>query len=575
MSQLPLTSQYWYTPSTEQLYYSIRLEQTYEAGLFMQTVKSIPSLGLLVKRLHILLFKYESSWKDHHFIDFLVNYCPNLVYLSIPHHDAPHYIQLINAGYQRKLKYLQRIEFPRKRSDTLKYYNCASLAFSKSIKTLELRDTVDLTHSSVDNTYDDDFVWLRGGLQHFTKLEKLTVVQHSDQGLIGIDNIIDTCNIIKHLVTTFVPFHPTELSSGFQDSALDIPSTQPCLHVKIFEGHNTLLDHEDSVKYLMHKFPKLQKLKLTDQSLHFMRKRFISVPSSTQTAMVAAKFLNYLSQIPSVTVEFDLKGVDIDNLIDAMLKNNNRFNNKITLEYDAWGECRKDVYFEDQLNTTIRFSSPSMSSSTVSLFDQFIEKSGHYIRSLSVYSADAPDSRLKNIGDWLRNLVQQCPDLKELEILNSIHMGVDPSKLKGLVSPVEKLTIHGLQNSSALPHLCTLFPRLNYLFISSTYESRSARFAEMNTLHFLDMPHTSLDKLVWVYGGYGYVTNYQYQIKITTALGTFYYVADTENAKPSTARDFMMAFKKFQLILEINCKKLVDLHITHMNLSEKIYHLDV
>lgn len=570
LKQCQLTCQYWHTLATEQLYDFVRLEQRYQLDLFMQTVKNESSLGLLVKKIHIHFYKYESSVKDHKFLDFVISFCPNLVYISIPHHDPPHYVQLINAGYHDKHKYLEEIELPRRRTDTLKYYNCATLAFRKSIKTLELRDTIDLTPTSRDHLFADDFVWLRSELHHFTKLEKLTVVQHTNEGLIGINDIIDTCHTLKHLITTFVPSPPFE----FEDTSLDIASTQPCTHVKIFEGHDTLLDHQNSVKYLMRKFPKLQKLKLTDQSFHFIRKRLIDTGISGLTVEVTKEFLQYLSQITSVTVEFNLNGVDIDTLIDVMLKNNNRFDNKITLEYDVYG---KDVYFEDQMNTTIRFNSTALSSPTALSDELFIEKSGEYIRVLSVYSLGTPYSLIKDMGAWLGHIVQHCPNLKELELKNSIYMRLDPRGINEHVSSsLRKLTVHGLQSSSVLPHLCALFPRLNCLSISSTHESRSsAQLSEKDTVHFLNMPHISLDKLVWIYGAYGYVTDFQYHIKVTTDSGTFYYVADVKDAKPSTAEDFKVAFEKSEPILDINCKKLVDLHITHMNLSQKIYHLDV
>lgn len=570
LKQCQLTGQYWHTPATELLYHFVRLEQRYQLDLFMQAVKNEPSLGLLVKKIHIHFSKYESSVKDHHFIDFVINFCPNLVFISIPHHDPPHYVQLINAGYLGKLKYLEEIALPIKRSDTLKYYNCATLAFSKSIKTLELRDTIELTRDSRFRLFTDDFIWLRDELHHFTKLEKLSVVHHSNEGLIGINDIIDTCHTLKHLITTFVTSDPVES----EDTPLNIPSIQPSLHIKIFEGHYTVLDHQDSVKYLMCKFPKLQKLKLTNQSFDFFGKSIYERTYGDQefklTAEVAREFLYYLSRIPSVTVEFNLNGVDVDTLIDVMLRNGNRFNNTITLQYDV---CGTDVYFQDRKNTFIRFPSRA-SSSTSDLCDKlFIEKSGCHIRYLSVFCYDVQNSLLGDMKVWLDHVVQYCPNLKELEIETYTNMRLDPRKVNGLtLSTLEKLTTHG-SATTVLPYLCALFPRLNYLRIYSNDRSPKARSS--NSFPFLNIPSISLDKLVCIYRDYGYATNYQYHIRVATDSGTFYYVADVEGAEPSTVENFKMAFKKAEPVLNIKCRKLVDLHITHMNLPEKINHLNV
>jgi hypothetical protein len=306
--QCQATSCHWYSSATEILYRDIKIRNSVIAFLLMRTLENEPSLGTYVKKFHISSSNYDEVWDASDLLDVVITSCPYLSNISFqPENKASYWGRLMLAGYRGQLRYLHTLQSPEKIPETIKCYGYAALAFRNTLKSLELRDQIEIRENMEGSTltlYTDMFNELSSKLQEFEKLETLILCRHSSKGLAGVDDIFDRCLKLKKLTALFI-LPPGDLP-GFHHK-YNISSIKQRPEIKEFRGHTSILEHGDSLMYLMHKFPRLEKLRIADDCYDILKSfysNYDALYESNQitTAGIMVKFFDYLSRISSVVV---------------------------------------------------------------------------------------------------------------------------------------------------------------------------------------------------------------------------------------------------------------------------------
>lgn len=176
-------------------------------------------------------------------------------------------------------------------------YNEVLILCRRRVKDLFLGDSV-CSYDFFDGL-PREFNKLANRLPEFTSLTSITIRNN-------MDKIIDNYPLLTELELTLVSRTLEEwVSHGYgndadnYNNAIDLSKITPRPKIDTFLG--TLVFHSDkSLKYFIHKFPKLKKLKLNDSDVYDLSTTLVETKLSVE---IMIQFFKYLFTTPNCTVD--------------------------------------------------------------------------------------------------------------------------------------------------------------------------------------------------------------------------------------------------------------------------------
>jgi hypothetical protein len=426
------------------------------------------------------------------------------------------------------------------------------------------------------------FIQLYERLHEFTSLQELSIYRHSNEGIVGADDIIEKCRNNLTSVSLFIsPLPGYNTFEKFGSNV--ILSTRPRPEVNTVEALCDVTNYDDGLNYLMHKFPSPKYLRLWSFSSAGGFRAHDLYPSRLPSisADVMKRFFDYLHRIHSFSVECTCE--DTNMLIDFMMKNKNRIQKKIILEYNL---RQPNLEFVDNSTTKVRFS-PKVDM-TIMPHTKFFEGAGRLIRYLSVFQIEAVQSHLSIlnqsnpairtmvVGQWFLHLLENCPHLIELTMkgMGQFHFHYDDNQDSFITNnkqhmSLEKLTIymHSILRPSVLNNLSWLLPCLRHVHFVFYWRFYGSNTSILPGTVNINMPHTAFDTLTLEkYTKTLVSNNFIFYIKVTTGNSdSLFYVTGTEKARRCTNHCYNKATKAAaaHLAFDIKCKSIKTLHLIY------------
>lgn len=187
------------------------------------------------------------------------------------------------------------------------------------------------------------------------RVKHLTIMKHDDKSLDSLDSIIDKCQNLDSINLGLYPSHSDVIPIRSRER-IDLSTIIPYNDIKNLTS-TTVIERDNTLFYLMHKFPQLQQLIINE---HNDVDDHIDVYISTHTfdqifsAPLLTQFFNYLHKIPKHSVGYIYPNLDV--VSEALLEHcvNLPFNsqNSINFEY-AISQGVFNVYSSSPLQTSL------------------------------------------------------------------------------------------------------------------------------------------------------------------------------------------------------------------------------
>jgi hypothetical protein len=344
--QFQLTCKGWAPLVQRRLYFYIRLTTEYQLNAFIENITANPALGLLVERLDVSrAFSACRLETEHHslhsrslirsnrsypkLLDYfttLTEYCPNVrQILKTLKFGEEIWLLLIKALQEGKWKHVHLIQSSAMFKEFV-HYEQAVWEIRDKLTELQISD---VPHQNTARSEKDKqpFYSVAEKIFEFPKVQNLTLIK--EKGYVYIFDFnehIDSCVLLKKLrIISFLPhLDPVKYRTLRERRMFNDISTIKQQHA-VEELHVILpLFRDDSLTYIMHKFPSLSTLKLR------CFRPLDKVDSTSLSYEVCRKFLEYISKIQFVSI-FQLRMKNVHELLPITFKDRIKYGKRKTL----------------------------------------------------------------------------------------------------------------------------------------------------------------------------------------------------------------------------------------------------
>ncbi|KAI9330810.1 hypothetical protein BD770DRAFT_403737 [Pilaira anomala] len=354
----------WLVPAQQEIYGKIELSFSKLYAFLKALESSKHRVGKFVRKLYLHQDRDEDSWVAV-VVSFLslVELCPNVKVFEVeemPDELWPEFLKAIERGYWRNIKIIP----PPGSIFNLEYYT------NIVIKCQKLEAMTLLCWNNLSDENSAYVVKLAEKLNWFKALKNLEIQTFAVlSDLLSIESVvkIESCPSLKSV--SLRATYPSILLSAF-DVNMDIALVQPSANIMSFDGR--IVISENTLRYIIHKFPGLNRLKLELVVGGFFLTRPVGVPVSHKD-IITNQFINYLSKIQF----FDLSLLNIQdssNFLTRYFNTMDKLHNKVKIHFtDTTSEAnfypdiviknhaeREEVFWEETTMTNIVVSRPTL-----------------------------------------------------------------------------------------------------------------------------------------------------------------------------------------------------------------------
>ncbi|KAI9349401.1 hypothetical protein BD770DRAFT_446165 [Pilaira anomala] len=557
--QCQYTNKLWYEASSPLLYANVDLPSKRNSKLYLLTITKSPQLATYLKTIEAgFLFNKKrnkhAAWDDGELMYALLQYCTNITEFVVEDPDHTFWTQLNCAGNQGRLKYLQRLPRPLQRK--FDQYMYTAFLFKASLTDLVLFDSKDSTNTFY-KVVSEEYKEFISRIKEFPNLQHLEIIQYCRHDLGYFDAIVDDCQKLKSF----------KINTSFKDWVSDkeiLPTTIIKKHHKIQElrCHWSSVNNDDLLKYMMEKYPNLQKIIINLSVWE------APVYPSSVSPDVMTSFLQYVFNISKFEVGFLLNKEDF---IDIWLNFAalTGYNGKIEINFNFFDASEGNgVVVNFKKNQTVFYLPPKQLNATHH-YVEFLSRVGSLITSLylnkrqfeSYSESESTQEDLLNKEEDIYQILQLCPSLQELRLsIPILKHGLE--KRYSYHNKLKSLSVNMYGTNPALEYLQRVFlhaPNLKELHINDVelldfYAHRIIK---------IDLPNTQLDLLTLTCKHPDrFFEKYQLScsIRLNTNSGSSFFIGTAEGLIPTKKKYFDNSSEYLYLI--ITCRGLKGFSIT-------------
>ncbi|KAI9487187.1 MAG: hypothetical protein EXX96DRAFT_68972 [Benjaminiella poitrasii] len=579
ISQLQLTCKKWLKSAQKIRYTNLTIQTKKDADDIVQLLRSTPNrLGHLIKFLDLKnLFDNSSVWDSEDYMTTFAKKCPKIEHIRITKPRKEFWMKLIHDRFYDRWQLLKTINFPTT-DDGLMHYNCTMSIFRKTITSLLLCESLQRVEADKRNT--KDFKTLARHLKEFIRLQKLSIRIHTEISLSGFDEYIQNCNsTLERLeITAYQP----ELMTYSADE-INLSEVEQRSNIKYLSVNMSVYNNE-SLAYLMHKFPSLQQLSLNKQ-VDKMMVSLLAHSMFSLSAEMRTAFFQYLSRIPKISLQYITTDriIDICRVYKESFKNTTIFKLRYLEPVSVRREISAGVLHIESVNkndTTNTSTAASVSTDKPMIIEAYlgtyteqmplshidiVELLGDSLETIE-FGYEAINNAInivpclkQRIGYSMDNMFGFCPRLKRL-LLENLYLDNCNPEIQ-INKSVENLVIRNcIVNDEFLFELSIRLPKLKHLVlerITLLYENR------LDSGIIITMPYTSFESFYWIKkttDGYN-----KMHFKISSADKEKYFIAQMENGSLIEECDVStfknVPIKQNGVKVHIRCRELLNLYV--------------
>lgn len=435
----------------------------------------------------------------------------NLI-MSDPNGD--YYDTILSAYSDGKWPLLESIVQPKK-DILLGLYTKCVIDYKDNLKAVLLSDKVSRDKEERNKLYTAQYKKLSSELAEFPRLKNLTVTKHSDESLETLDSLIEKCQSLETVTLGLSPAHSESYPVRSRE-AIDLSSVTPRPLIKSLTT-TAVIDRDNTLLYIMHKFPNLNQLTINESyDVDYRINVYIALNSitTTFTAAVLTKFLDYLRKIPAHSIGYFYPG--LGEISDALLEH-----------WINFPDAEHSVNFEYQIHQGIFHVYSSISSSKLgTLLEikngvptlvfkhlngrqlphiEIFDRGGDFINHLQInFGGDAYfskniikyDSKKMDAGNSFDDIFYYCTNLKSLTIINGHFIRCNPDKMRKSKNTKHLKLSHVHLYAGLLEELAIRLPNLTRLTIDC------CKFTDINGRllskqnYTMNMPNITLEYMV-------------------------------------------------------------------------------
>lgn len=324
LQECQLTCKSWSEAAQEHLYHTIAFDTPSQYDNFMQSMKSNTgpnSPAKLVKRIDFGVINY-GEWNPAIYITEMAKVCRNLHDFFVLGASSEIWDQLRHVrieGLWQRVRVLPGIHDESQIMD----YAPTVLIYRSTLESLMMR--IHQRSAITRDLYMELSSVITERLNEFPHLQRLLLNRYTNKSIYDVESFINPCRQLKEFW-----FNPIRLDGdnavggarrrrGEEEGEITNLSTVPQLPtVKIFYGDKMMLT-DNSIRYLMHKFPKLKTLKLnTFPDPGRNTKASQTFDFLDATTMLA--FFQYISRVSDFQIYGKFIGQDTVDVIGALLQ---------------------------------------------------------------------------------------------------------------------------------------------------------------------------------------------------------------------------------------------------------------
>lgn len=575
--QCQITCKSWYRPAQRYAYKNVCLQYQAQAEKYLDTIAAAQELGLLAESIDLnqvfLPQFYAASPDRFKILSRLAELCPNVRYLNTSDTNNGFFKSLLPVYRQGHFQYLENIPIPKGWAVFRDYVQCV-MAMRGKLTRLTIGDATN-RQCYFDDIFQDDFMdEMTSKLDEFTHLKSLSFIKHTDKHIFEFDDILQRCPQLESF--SFTAYSLKRIASIGMFNYLgddvymsaDLKHIQPRPRISSFTG-NFLLMSDESLKYIMFKFPRLLHLDLNTnhqdhQLVADLKTRGFGF--STETML---QFMSYLFQMKAASFHHVcmpdaigflsslLKPMAFKGLLEIRYKREHHSyisadnpmlqfdvdssqqsawnSNKITAIFDVAQQYDKALLREQKANTLPH--------------QVILETCGKHLEYLTL--ANISQAVMQDHGVdasyFLDYTLQRAPSLKSLSMVDcSLIDNRSPSAFKATNKSIEKLSLEQCQlDQQDLTEMSLHIPLLKHLeLINCEFTHNASGTVE------IDMPSTLLDTLVYTDS----LISKAYIQMATVSAGTMYAVVQNGTCSLTTSEEY-------QNSLNVQCKHTLRLNI--------------
>lgn len=563
--QCRLGCKYWNRFMKERIYHNVVLamdfldlckdEQQSKRNTFIRKIISDPSVGEMVNRLVV------GHWTDYDFRVY-VKFCPNLRSFHC-YSGCDYYTRLLTELKSGAWTKMNTIQKPVTESDQM-FYN--ELVWFMRDRLIELhvyeQFLQDLSFTANDS--------LSEYFKSFTALESIKFAVDGKH-IFEFDEYLDVCprSLSKVKITSYFSGDEDYPNRAMRNRLYQITQLPWIKQL----GVKSALVNDDSLIYIMHKFPSLHNLRLKDTGIETTDEGYGGGLSSETLSL----FFHYLSHIRFFNLDdFYLK--DPCRLLHSLInETTKRFGGKWRLAIHYQGSSYDDHSRINLVRTDKSYVGVELQvvENNMELYHTtLLENAGPQIERLEFFMEawslllrqdyEFDSEILKMIeGSYMSHLLKYCTQLKELEIRQSVifNCGFDTDMKQ---THLTYLRLRRCEiNLGVLEELSSHLPSLN------TFVMKACSYTSDAETYIINMPWTHFKHLAW---GIDACVNYDgFCTRLTDSTGTTKYYKgklsrfDSSPVKVSkyNAEGYHSYEKSnMKLTIDIHCASIKELEIT-------------
>ncbi|GAA5814532.1 hypothetical protein MFLAVUS_008029 [Mucor flavus] len=510
--QCQLTCNKWREASLPLLYSNLCIDSNKKSLAYVRTISNSPILGKYLNSIDFgesLERDEELVFDRHSLLNTVINYCPNIAKIESYKYDILIWTRIMYAATQNQLSHLNALPKP----DTfhLEPYIYTALLFKKSLTSLWLNDDVTCFGPQlVDLTA---YQILCDQIDQFKNLQHLRFSYLSDRHLSYFDELIDKCH---HLKTLSFDLTVETIIQGYKSELVIRP--RPDIHTLSCDWR--IINADNQLKYVMRKFPNLRSLDIEDEQVPMTNVDF--TPNFSRHTVI--KFVRYALSIPDFKIHIDVSEEDLFNIWTEFINAKNGCKDVNIGYYHR--EHSPNNWYNLMLWRTggLKIDFPLDTDGDEPPHIRFFSKIGGSIRLLKVFNSDripGIDGKTSTTIDWLFDILHLCPLIEDITLYSPKSFSPSCHILK--YPSVKRLVLKFLQfpeSISFLNHLSLNLPELQQLDLSFCTSSDD----DMHPI-IINMPHTSIDLLIWNEERFGIMRSNitGIYVKLNTDTGLSYY----------------------------------------------------
>ncbi|KAI9363258.1 hypothetical protein BD770DRAFT_440466 [Pilaira anomala] len=446
--QCQLVCKQWKTAAQRTNYTYLTLQEHHHIPKLIQTFQQTPiqySPGKFVKKITL------TQPSQQQFLIELLDIFPFIDTIQVPEPDVKFYSNLISTVQHRPhVQYLKHFPAPLLQLRNTKllelYTNCA-LKYCDTLQYL-------LFYDNNHNTFK---------LHQFPNLQQLIIKQHTNNNINSLDNIIDQYPKLKKLDVAL--YRPESSSSTNTTTTTTTIMTDyyskiiPRPTIKSLDGLFVVRD--DTLRYIMYKFPQLQELSINHSWREDTEK--LSHVNMDISLSTLSQFIPYILSIPCCALSLNLETLFITHALETYIKHMPTTQlGPLYITYthaDSDPSTRWTAHRTTNKNQSHEFYIDYRCQTNALLHLNLLESIGDRLTEIT-YRTNI-DSLRHVHGYFLDHLLQHCPNLKKIRLSST-----------KLIRCLREPTMH------TLTHLVLL----NCYLGKNVFSQLSERFKKLNKL---------------------------------------------------------------------------------------------